>query len=59
MLAQLYASATGCDENAKLIIEKKIVGKESAQVGQGKAFKEKWIRKDKDTLRVNVSIQKH
>lgn len=30
------------------------MGKESAKVGQGKAFKEGWIRKDKDTLRANV-----
>ncbi|KAL8735419.1 MAG: hypothetical protein Q9166_000965 [cf. Caloplaca sp. 2 TL-2023] len=29
-----------------------IVGKESAKVGQGKAFKEGWIKKDKDLLRV-------
>ncbi|KAI4174445.1 MAG: hypothetical protein LQ346_008235 [Caloplaca aetnensis] len=28
-----------------------IVGKESAKVGQGKAFKEGWIKKDKDLLR--------
>lgn len=34
----------------------KIVGKESAKVGQGKAFKEGWIRKDKDTLKVNVRV---
>ena len=33
-----------------------IVGKESAKVGQGKAFKEGWIKKDKDVLRVNVSM---
>ncbi|KAI9705043.1 MAG: Phenylalanyl-tRNA synthetase, beta subunit, cytoplasmic [Candelina mexicana] len=31
-----------------------IVGKESAKVGQGKAFKEGWIKKDKDTLRPNI-----
>ena len=31
-----------------------IVGKESAKVGQGKAFKERWIIKDKDTLKINV-----
>ncbi|KAI9821038.1 MAG: Phenylalanyl-tRNA synthetase, beta subunit, cytoplasmic [Pycnora praestabilis] len=30
-----------------------IVGKESAKVGQGKAFKAGWIRKDKDLLRAN------
>lgn len=27
-----------------------VVGKESAKVGQGKAFKEKWIKKDGDKL---------
>ena len=31
------------------------MGKESAKIGQGKAFKEGWIRKDKDTLRANVT----
>ncbi len=30
------------------------MGKESAKVGQGKAFKEGWIKKDKDMLRANV-----
>lgn len=30
------------------------MGKESVKIGQGKAFKEGWIKKDKDTLRVNV-----
>jgi len=30
------------------------VGKESAKVGQGKAMKERWIVKDKDTLKANV-----
>ncbi|KAI4136782.1 MAG: hypothetical protein LQ341_005454 [Variospora aurantia] len=35
-----------------------IVGKESAKVGQGKAFKEGWIKKDKDLLRAATdSIQ--
>ncbi len=32
------------------------MGKESAKVGQGKAFKMGWIKKDKDTLRANVRI---
>ncbi|MCJ1337180.1 Phenylalanyl-tRNA synthetase, beta subunit, cytoplasmic [Bachmanniomyces sp. S44760] len=31
-----------------------VVGKESAKVGQGKAFKEGWIKKDKDTLKPNI-----
>ncbi|MCJ1304404.1 Phenylalanyl-tRNA synthetase, beta subunit, cytoplasmic [Hypocenomyce scalaris] len=31
-----------------------LVGKESAKVGQGKAFKEGWIKKDKDVLRANT-----
>jgi phenylalanyl-tRNA synthetase alpha chain len=31
-----------------------IVGKESAKVGQGKAFKEGWIKKDKDVLRATA-----
>lgn len=31
------------------------MGKESAKIGQGKAFKEGWIRKDKDTLKANVT----
>lgn len=30
------------------------MGKESAKVGQGKAFKEGWIKKDKDLLRAAV-----
>lgn len=33
-----------------------IVGKESAKVGQGKAFKEGWVKKDKaGLLHANVS----
>ncbi|KAL8712365.1 MAG: hypothetical protein Q9225_006960 [Loekoesia sp. 1 TL-2023] len=32
-----------------------IVGKESAKVGQGKAFKEGWIKKDKDLLRATTN----
>ncbi len=32
------------------------MGKESAKVGQGKAFKEGWIKKYKDKLRANVRI---
>ncbi|MCJ1309338.1 Phenylalanyl-tRNA synthetase, beta subunit, cytoplasmic [Agyrium rufum] len=31
-----------------------VVGKESAKVGQGKAVKEGWIKKDKDTWRPNA-----
>ncbi len=30
------------------------MGKESAKVGQGKAMKERWIVKEKDTLKANV-----
>ena len=30
------------------------MGKESAKVGQGKAFKEGWIKKDRDVLKANV-----
>jgi phenylalanyl-tRNA synthetase alpha chain len=30
------------------------VGKDTAKIGQGKALKERWIKKDKDTLRVNI-----
>ena len=37
-----------------LIRVQDIVGKESAKVGQGKAFKEGWITKDKDTLKIKV-----
>ncbi|KAL8981686.1 MAG: hypothetical protein Q9205_003597 [Flavoplaca limonia] len=32
-----------------------IVGKESAKIGQGKAFKEGWIKKDKDLLKATTS----
>lgn len=32
-----------------------IVGKESAKVGQGKAFKEGWIKKDKDLLKATAT----
>ena len=31
-----------------------IVGDEAAKVGSGNAFKQKWIKKDKDVLRTNV-----
>lgn len=35
-----------------------VVGKEAAQIGQGNAFKQKWIKKDGDMLKTNVdSIQ--
>lgn len=30
------------------------MGKETAKIGQGKAFKEGWIKKDGDTLKINV-----
>lgn len=30
------------------------MGKDTAKIGQGKALKERWIKKDKDTLRVNI-----
>ena len=30
------------------------MGTESAKVGQGKAFKAGWIKKDKDVLKANV-----
>lgn len=33
-----------------------IVGRETAKVGQGKALKEGWIRKDKDTFKATVSL---
>ncbi len=36
--------------------EQKAVGQESAKVGQGKAMKAGWIKKDKDTFRVNVIL---
>lgn len=32
------------------------MGKESAKVGQGKAFKEGWIKKDKDLLKATVRV---
>ncbi|KAL8868525.1 MAG: hypothetical protein Q9198_008150, partial [Flavoplaca austrocitrina] len=32
-----------------------VVGKESAKIGQGKAFKEGWIKKDKDLLKATTS----
>lgn len=31
------------------------MGKETAKIGQGKAFKEGWIKKDGGTLKLNVS----
>lgn len=41
-------------ENLADGVKQGIVGKESAKVGQGKAFKEGWIKKDKDLLRAAV-----
>ena len=43
--------------NQMLMTGQGIVGKESAKVGQGKAFKEGWIRKEKDLLKANVFYQ--
>ncbi len=33
------------------------MGQESAKIGQGKAFKEGWIKKDRDILKANVSAK--
>ena len=43
-------------ENTGADATQAIVGKESAKVGQGKAFKEGWIVKDKDTLKANAQV---
>jgi len=40
--------------SVKLTLWQALVGKESAKVGQGKAMKERWIVKEKDTLKANV-----
>lgn len=55
MWEQLYASSSGWSCGCgRLIAHQALVGKETAKVGQGKAMKERWIVKDKDTLKANV-----
>ncbi|MCJ1422741.1 Phenylalanyl-tRNA synthetase, beta subunit, cytoplasmic [Sticta canariensis] len=52
--AKVFEAVRQSVEGLKIVDLPKIVGKESAEVGMGKAFKAGWIKKDKDTLRVNT-----
>ena len=38
------------DAFADGLLQSKVGGKESAKIGQSKAFKEKWIKKDKNNV---------
>ncbi|KAL8950729.1 MAG: hypothetical protein Q9222_003248 [Ikaeria aurantiellina] len=56
--AKVFEAVRQAVEGLKIADLPGIVGKESAKVGQGKAFKEGWIRKDKDLLKAATdSIQ--
>ncbi|KAL8698658.1 MAG: hypothetical protein Q9224_001753 [Gallowayella concinna] len=48
--AKVFQAVRQAVEGLKIADLPAIVGKESAKVGQGKAFKEGWIKKDKDLL---------
>ncbi|KAL8955222.1 MAG: hypothetical protein Q9183_006740, partial [Haloplaca sp. 2 TL-2023] len=49
--AKVFEAVRQAVEGLKITDLPAIVGKESAKVGQGKAFKEGWIKKDKDLLK--------
>ncbi|KAL8769574.1 MAG: hypothetical protein Q9209_004506 [Squamulea sp. 1 TL-2023] len=56
--AKVFEAVQKAVEGLKIADLPGIVGKETAKVGQGKAFKEGWIKKDKDILRAATdSIQ--
>ncbi|KAL8708365.1 MAG: hypothetical protein Q9220_006745 [cf. Caloplaca sp. 1 TL-2023] len=52
--AKVFEAVRQAVEGLKIADLPGIVGKESAKVGQGKAFKEGWIKKDKDFLRATT-----
>ncbi|KAI9874450.1 MAG: Phenylalanyl-tRNA synthetase, beta subunit, cytoplasmic [Pleopsidium flavum] len=52
--AKVFEAVLRAVEGLKIADLPSIVGKESAKVGPGKAFKEGWIKKDKDMLRANT-----
>ncbi|KAL8825139.1 MAG: hypothetical protein Q9170_007914 [Blastenia crenularia] len=56
--AKVFEAVRRAVDGLKIADLPRIVGKESAKVGQGKAFKEGWIKKDKDLLKATTdSIQ--
>ncbi|KAL8804136.1 MAG: hypothetical protein Q9182_002770 [Xanthomendoza sp. 2 TL-2023] len=52
--AKVFEAVRQAVDGLKIADLTAIVGKESAKVGQGKAFKEGWITKDKDLLRATT-----
>ncbi|KZF24484.1 phenylalanyl-tRNA synthetase alpha chain [Xylona heveae TC161] len=52
--AKVFEAVRKAVEGLKITDLPGIVGKDNAKVGQGKAFKEGWIKKDKDLLRANT-----
>ncbi|KAL9102460.1 MAG: hypothetical protein Q9163_002390 [Psora crenata] len=54
--AKVFEAVRGALDGLKIadLPEQKVVGKESANVGQGKALKAKWIKKDGDTFRASA-----
>ncbi|KAL8811626.1 MAG: hypothetical protein Q9223_000131 [Gallowayella weberi] len=56
--AKVFEAVRQAVDGLKIADLPAIVGKESAKVGQGKAFKEGWIKKDKDLLRATTETIK-
>lgn len=52
--AKVFEAVVAALDGLKITDLPGIVGKESAKVGQGNAFKRGWIKKDKDLLRPNT-----
>ncbi|KAL1966570.1 hypothetical protein VTN77DRAFT_3981 [Rasamsonia byssochlamydoides] len=52
--AKVFEAVAAALDGLKISDLPGIVGKESAKVGQGNAFKRGWIKKDKDVLRPNT-----
>ena len=52
--AKVFEAVRQAVNGLKISELQNIVGKESAKVGQGKAFQAKWIKKDGDVLRTQV-----
>ncbi|KAA6415540.1 MAG: phenylalanyl-tRNA synthetase alpha chain [Lasallia pustulata] len=52
--AKVFEAVRIAVEGLKITDLPGLIGRESAKVGQGKAFKEGWIKKDKDVLRANT-----
>ncbi|KAI4223500.1 MAG: hypothetical protein L6R36_005379 [Xanthoria steineri] len=53
--AKVFEAVRQAVDGLKIADLPAIVGKETAKVGQGKAFKEGWIKKDKDLLKTAIS----